>query len=615
MDDSSKVLDQSYMNLKEDNSPDKKKHNKVILPKLKTEEAEENVTNSSPGKLKRLKRKVLPGYEIATLDATMEFLDTQSYRKKVVGADGEAEYVPFGVCDDLEETKEFGLGIYLYLELIKRLMLTFIFLSILVGAELVFNYSGTGLSAYTASFTLTLAKFTLGNLSNADRTTYLIITIFDILTMVALFAFYVHWRLFLNSVIEESERNHDIVNPTLYAVSVSGFSKDTPNLEDNLKAYFDGLYRGAHEVEVVYDYNRNFKKFVSYDEAIEAVEKEKQILKQTEKDGEDLKEYEAELEKIEDEIEAISEEFEPLYAIVHFRNLKAKYSFINMCKKYALVNKLSYKLRRCLCCMPQQPERQRFLGKEEILIESTDLARPEEYNWPNMDISLCSKVVRVILSVLLLIVVIAITSSLIVFCTLYVSTTSSCANYDANTSLTQALAGDSQTLFCYCNANFHLIYVDSSIQNACTNIERDILVSNLLQVGASLVSAITNVILIVIVALIAEYLLKPATKPGEYSFIFVGVLISNYINSTLLPLILNGNIFGFKSVTYLQWVSFIDLNRLSIFSDFDRDWFAIISPYYTNFFIIAAVLPPIQLLVFCLKRSLLVWWVERKCEN
>ena len=208
--------------------------------------------------------------------------------------------MPFGVCDDLEEIKEFGVGVYLYLELIKRLMITFIFISILVGTSLVFNYSGTGLSTYTASFTLTLAKFTIGNLSNADRTTYLIITIFDILTMVALFAFYVHWRLFLSSVIEEAERNHDVVNPTLYAVSVSGFSKETPNLEDNLKAYFDGLYRGAYEVEIVYDYNRNFKKFVKYDEAIEAVEKEKQILKQTEKDGEDLKEFETELDEIED---------------------------------------------------------------------------------------------------------------------------------------------------------------------------------------------------------------------------------------------------------------------------------------------------------------------------
>ena len=38
MDESSKVLDQSYMQLQSDGSPEKKKSNKVILPKLKTEE-------------------------------------------------------------------------------------------------------------------------------------------------------------------------------------------------------------------------------------------------------------------------------------------------------------------------------------------------------------------------------------------------------------------------------------------------------------------------------------------------------------------------------------------------------------------------------------------------
>ena len=58
-----------------------------------------------------------------------------------------------------------------------------------------------------------------------------------------------------------------------------------------MKAYIDGLYRGAYEVEIIYDYKRNFSTFIDYDEAIEQVEKEKQVLKQTDKDNEDLIEY------------------------------------------------------------------------------------------------------------------------------------------------------------------------------------------------------------------------------------------------------------------------------------------------------------------------------------
>ena len=73
----------------------------------------------------------------------------------------------------------------------------------LATPAIVWNYDGTGLSAYTDSFTLILAKFSLGNLTNADQLTYLTVTICDILTMFFLFGFYVHWRLFVNDQIEE----------------------------------------------------------------------------------------------------------------------------------------------------------------------------------------------------------------------------------------------------------------------------------------------------------------------------------------------------------------------------------------------------------------------------
>jgi hypothetical protein len=66
-----------------------------------------------------------------------------------------------------------------------------------------------------------------------------------------------------------------------------------------------------------------------------------------------------------------------------------------------------------------------------------------------------------------------------------------------------------------------------------------------MQIGASLVSSISNVILILIVTLIAKYVLKSDNIPKEYAFIFTAVLISNYINSSILPLVMNGSIFGF----------------------------------------------------------------------
>ena len=185
-----------------------------------------------------------------------------------------------------------------------------------------------------------------------------------------------------------------------------------------------------------------------------------------------------------------------------------------MSKKYALVNKLGYKLKRCLCCMPHLPERQKFLGKDELLIESTNLARPEEYNWNNIDITTSSKAARIFLSVLFLVICIVITSSLVAFCTLYVSSISSCSDFDGTMTLEEAEeTGDELTMYCFCSDHISEIYYDSQIESACSDVSNDILVANVLTAGASAISAITNVILIVIVSLIAQYLLKPESKP------------------------------------------------------------------------------------------------------
>lgn len=60
-------------------------------------------------------------------------------------------------------------------------------------------------------------------------------------------------------------------------------SNNNKHLEAELKGYIDAKYKGAYEVEIVYNYQGNFDRFMDYDEQIEIVEKEHQILKQTNK--------------------------------------------------------------------------------------------------------------------------------------------------------------------------------------------------------------------------------------------------------------------------------------------------------------------------------------------
>lgn len=125
------------------------------------------------------------------------------------------------------------------------------------------------MNKYTESYMITLAKSSLGNIADGDTTTYLIFTVCDILSMLVLFFFYLHWRSFHAEAVESEAKDIKIVNPSNYVLSVTGFDPSTPNLEKNLTTYYDQVFSGAYEVEVIYDYSGNFKKFTHYDELVE----------------------------------------------------------------------------------------------------------------------------------------------------------------------------------------------------------------------------------------------------------------------------------------------------------------------------------------------------------
>jgi hypothetical protein len=119
-----------------------------------------------------------------------------------------------------------------------------------------------------------------------------------------------------------------------------------------------------------------------------------------------------------------------------------------------------------------------FLQKFPISIRSNRLSRPEEINWRNIDLSSASITIRYILSLLLVLIVIAITSALISLSTLYAASISSCQTYIApnantyNTIISQINYAKTQNeayQFCFCSDNFQSIYTDSDINSFCKN--------------------------------------------------------------------------------------------------------------------------------------------------
>ncbi len=78
------------------------------------------------------------------------------------------------------------------------------------------------------------------------------------------------------------------------------------------------------------------------------------------------------------------------------------------------------------------------------MLDSVKLANPEIIRWDNIDVRGLNYAFRVVLPILFIIVAMFITSSLIALCTLYVTSTSNCRNFDAETTLAQAQVLEAQ---------------------------------------------------------------------------------------------------------------------------------------------------------------------------
>lgn len=78
---------------------------------------------------------------------------------------------------------------------------------------------------------ISLAKTSLGNISNGNQTAYLVFNACDLLSMIVFFVFYLHWRSFHNEAVTNQEKDVSLLNPTSYVLSVAGFDPATPSLE------------------------------------------------------------------------------------------------------------------------------------------------------------------------------------------------------------------------------------------------------------------------------------------------------------------------------------------------------------------------------------------------
>lgn len=145
--------------------------------------------------------------------------------------------------------------------------------------------------------------------------------------------------------------------------------------------------------------------------------------------------------------------------------------------------------------------------------------------------------------------------------------------------------------------------MDDNISNLCQSLNQKIVITNALQISASVVSAITNVILSILIVQIVK-MMKPKSKSSMYSNIFIINFIAVLLNSIVLPLLINASIFGTKPVLYISFLNFLDLTKISMYSDFQKAWYVYIAPYYINMIIISIIMPLIDLVKTAIFRAI-----------
>jgi hypothetical protein len=102
------------------------------------------------------------------------------------------------------------------------------------------------------------------------------------------------------------------------------------------------------------------------------------------------------------------------------------------------------------------------------MIKNDKVPAPDDINWHNFQIGICSKFFRLFFAFLIIIIFLAISCAIIALCSIYISTHSSdCDGITIPTDTTTAAASNSTVLRCYCNANLVASFTDSTIKSIC----------------------------------------------------------------------------------------------------------------------------------------------------
>jgi hypothetical protein len=182
-------------------------------------------------------KKISGEYKIARYPIAEDFFFKMSYRQKKA----EGGYEEYDLLCDNEELKKYGMGTYLYLEMMKHLTITFLFMAICAAIMMFANYSSDGLYGYPESYSLSLVKTSLGNNTSKTEEQVFLHTILSGLISLFGMIFIFHWRRMSNKIVQEYEESVYEIDSEKYIVVFFGLNKSQFNT-DRIKRFIEKTY-------------------------------------------------------------------------------------------------------------------------------------------------------------------------------------------------------------------------------------------------------------------------------------------------------------------------------------------------------------------------------------
>lgn len=280
-------------------------------------------------------------------------------------------------------------------------------------------------------------------------------------------------------------------------------------------------------------------------------------------------------------------------AYVHFEFEKSKNDLLNYYSDHWMFDSCTHSCVSTLCgCCVKSPGPQYLFRGEQLKIKAEKVSDPEEINWESLDVGTCNKITRVIFAFVIIIVFIAVCSTLVSLCSIFISVNSiNCDGVTIPTTAQAQVTTNTTEITCFCNSNL-FDFSDSTVQSICQQIFKTIYIENGLQIAAAVISTVTNFLFTIISKKVIDF-----TKPKSYSSGLVTktlvLFVFLFLNTCLLPLLIYANVYGFKIASYVSLIqlinpsiTFFNLSSFIYYTDFSTIWYRNVSPYFVNFLVL-----------------------------